>query len=58
MTNDVTRIYSDEHPDFDKLSILTAEKGLVGGSFTNMLQDCIELEAKVEELEQEIERLS
>ncbi|UOO89616.1 hypothetical protein LVJ82_01120 [Vitreoscilla massiliensis] len=58
MTNYVTRIYSDEHPDFDKLSILTAEKGLVAGSFTNMLQDCIELEAKVEELEQEIERLS
>ena len=58
MTNYVTRIYSDEHPDFDKLSILTAEKGLVGGSFTNMLQECIELEVKVEELEQEIERLS
>lgn len=57
MTNYVTRIYSDEHPDFDKLSILKAEKGLVGGSFTNMLQENIELEAKIEALEQEIERL-
>ena len=57
MANYVTRIYSDEHPDFDKLTILAPEKGLVGGSFTNMLQDCIELEAKVEALEQEIEQL-
>lgn len=54
MSNFVTLVYDDEHPDFEKLSTVSFEKGLVGASFNNAFEEINKLENTIAQLEEKL----
>ena len=56
MNQYITLVYSDEHPDFEKLSTVTYEKGLVGAAFTNLIEVNQSLHEEIENLEHSLSK--